>query len=119
MICAVGICVYWLSYPITKHRTRQWGNARLPNSLRFKARPDEQRPGRLRGVIFHVPCLPPPAFGPKMNAIHHVWEKSHQLLDELCSEPGSSRTYRMIADEQRRSALKVRLDLITLERIPV
>lgn len=30
---------HWLSYPVTHHSVKDWGgNARLPNSLRFKVR---------------------------------------------------------------------------------
>ena len=50
---------HWLSYPITNHSVQAWGNnARLPNSLRFKARKTPE--GKSVGVIFHMPCLPPP-----------------------------------------------------------
>ena len=108
---------HWLAYPVTTHTTRTWKNARLPNSLRFKARPDQQSPGKLRGVIFHVPCLPPPEFKPNTQAIHRVWEKSHQLLDGL-RQPASGRTYAVVADEKRRNALKAQLDTVALERIP-
>ena len=67
---------HWLSYPITKHGTRRWNrNARLPISLRFKVRPDQDDPRGLRGVIFHVPCLPPKEFGPNAHAIEKVWRK--------------------------------------------
>ncbi len=72
---------HWLSYPITKHATTAWDrNARLPNSLRFKVRaaPD----GRLRGVIFHVPCRPPPQFKPDLRAIADVWNRVHGFLDQ-------------------------------------
>ena len=45
---------HWLSYPITNHPVGRWRNMglRLPNSLRFKVRPDPDDPRRLRGVIF-------------------------------------------------------------------
>ncbi len=71
---------HWLSYPITNHSVQTWGNnARLPNSLRFKAR---QTPaGQLVGVIFHVPCLPPPAFRPDRRVITSVWQSVHAFLD--------------------------------------
>ena len=107
---------HWLSYPITKHKVRSWGNARLPNSLRFKVRPDVEHSGKLRGVIFHMPCLPPRQFNPDMKAIVPVWQKSHQFLDEL-SQPVANRGYSMVADEDRRSALEAQLNGITLERI--
>ena len=71
---------HWLSYPITRHTTRAFDrNARLPNSLRFKVRalPD----GKLAGAIFHLPCLPPPAFRPDVKAIESVWQRVHAFLD--------------------------------------
>lgn len=71
---------HWLSYPITHHSVKPWGgNARLPNSLRFKARPTTD--GKLIGVIFHMPCLPPPAFNPDRAAIERVWQQVHSFLD--------------------------------------
>ena len=70
---------HWLSYPITNHTTSAWDrNARLPNSLRFKVR--AERDGQLRGVIFHVPCLPPPQFKPDLKAIVAVWQQVHTFL---------------------------------------
>ena len=99
---------HWLSYPITRHGTRQWNrNARLPNSLRFKVRPDPDDPKRLRGVIFHVPCRPPADFSPDIRAIENVWTKTHQLLDELS-----------LPNDARRDALKPSLANLTLERSP-
>ena len=74
---------HWLSYPVTHHSVRDWGgNARLPNSLRFKVRPAPGNPGQLVGVIFHVPCLPPPAFQPNLCAIKDVWQTVHAFLDQ-------------------------------------
>jgi CRISPR-associated protein Cmr1 len=72
---------HWLSYPVTKHEVSAWkrDNLRLPNTLRFKARPGAD--GKLRGIVFHVPCLPPPAFRPDPTAIVRVWEKVHAHLD--------------------------------------
>lgn len=72
---------HWLSYPVTNHSVRHWGNnARLPNSLRFKVRAESD--GKLlRGVIFHVPCLPPAEFRPDRQAIVRVWQQVHQYLD--------------------------------------
>ena len=73
---------HWLSYPVTNHSVQPWGNnARLPNSLRFKVRPTPD--GRLIGVIFHVPCLPPTSFRPDRAAITRVWEQVHRHLDEV------------------------------------
>jgi CRISPR-associated protein Cmr1 len=73
---------HWLSYPVTNHRVRDWGDKRLPNSLRFKLRRDRRDPARLRGVIFHVPCLPPHDFNPNRPAIVQVWERVHGFLDD-------------------------------------
>ena len=76
---------HWLSYPVTHHSVRDWGgNARLPNSLRFKVRPAAGNPEQLVGVIFHVPCLPPPAFRPDthLHAITRVWEQVHAFLNQ-------------------------------------
>ena len=71
---------HWLSYPITRHSVRAWGNnARLPNSLRFKVRPTAD--GKLVGVIFHMPCQPPAAFRPDPKAITSVWQAVHAVLD--------------------------------------
>jgi CRISPR-associated protein Cmr1 len=69
----------WLAQPVTHHTG---GNLRLPNSLRFKLRPTQD--GKLVGVIFHVPCLPPKQFSPEKQAesIGKVWQKVHQFLDD-------------------------------------
>ena len=75
---------HWLSYPVTNHSVSDWGNnARLPNSLRFKVRPTAD--GKLVGVIFHMPCLPPPAFKPQREAINAVWQQVHAFLDKQSS----------------------------------
>lgn len=109
---------HWLSYPITRHRTRQWNNSlRLPNSLHFKVRPDWDDPQRLRGVIFHVPCRPPADFRPNDDAIGKVWERSHRLLDEL-ARPPIERCYGMIEVRERREELKPGLGKLALERSP-
>jgi len=72
---------HWLSYPVTNHNVRQWGQGRLPNSLRFKVRATEN--GKLRGAIFHIPCLPPRQFRPEpdRDAIERVWQQVHAHLD--------------------------------------
>ncbi|GAB4180420.1 MAG: hypothetical protein Fur0039_25110 [Rhodocyclaceae bacterium] len=71
---------HWLSYPVTNHSVGPWGkNARLPNSLRFKVRPTAD--GKLVGVIFHVPCKPPPAFAPVPATLDTVWKRVHAFLD--------------------------------------
>ncbi|MHB8353695.1 MAG: hypothetical protein ACYDCF_04545 [Burkholderiales bacterium] len=77
---------HWLSYPVTNHRVGKWkesgkGDYRLPNSLRFKVRQDVE--GKLHGIIFHIPCLPPKQFKPDNNAIYDVWQKVHAYLDAL------------------------------------
>ena len=109
---------HWLSYPITKHGTQAWDrNARLPNNLRFKVRPNPDDPTQLRGVVFHVPCLPPAGFNPDTQAILTVWETTHRLLDELTSPP-HGRRYGMIGDRNRRDVLKSSLARLTLERAP-
>lgn len=107
---------HWLSHPITKHGNKAWnGSWRLPNSLRFKVRPDEDDARRVRGVIFHVPCRPPAAFEPNADALSRVWEKTHQLLDELTC-PSNQRRYGMIDDHERRDELKRSLDRLDLQR---
>jgi CRISPR-associated protein Cmr1 len=107
---------HWLAYPITRHTTHAWRNAfRLPNSLRFKVRRDEN--GKLRGVIFHVPCAPPPQFNPDRRALDAVWRRVHGLLDE-CGKDWSARGYATIEDTARRDQLKAQLNDITLHRIP-
>lgn len=72
---------HWLSYPITTHGTKAFDrSARLPNSLRFKIRPTQDN-NRFVGVIFHVPCKPPPAFNPNLQQIQGVWNDVHAFLD--------------------------------------
>lgn len=108
---------HWLSYPITKHTTAQWGKTmRLPNSLRFKVRPDPEDPKKLIGVIFHMPCLPPSGFKPQRPAIEQTWEAVHALLDELCKTK-NDRKYGSIKDNNRRAQLRTSLDTVLLERI--
>lgn len=73
---------HWLAYPVTNHSVSAWGgNTRLPNSLRFKVRPAPGNPQQVVGVVFHMPCLPPPAFSPKIDAITDVWQRVHGFLD--------------------------------------
>ena len=110
---------HWLSYPITNHPVGLWGHQglRLPNSLRFKVRPDSSDPERLRrGVVFHVPCLPPADFNPDPRAIEDVWQRTHELLDELTQPPGRRRYMMIDDDNERRTTLKPSLDSLTLER---
>lgn len=71
---------HWLSYPVTNHSVQPWdGNARLPNSLRFKVRPTAD--GKLTGVIFHMPHLPPHGFGADRTVIKNIWQQVHSFLD--------------------------------------
>lgn len=71
---------HWLSYPVTNHSVRPWGNnARLPNNLRFKVR--NTNDGKLVGVIFHIPHLPPTQFNPSKATVEVVWKKVHIYLD--------------------------------------
>ncbi|WP_295542970.1 hypothetical protein [uncultured Thiohalocapsa sp.] len=73
---------HWLSYPVTRHSVKSWGNARLPNSLRFKVRAEPNGDG-FRGLIVHLPCLPPAQpFRPDRRAIEAVWAQVHAYLDQ-------------------------------------
>ena len=77
---------HWLSYPVTHHEVSVWkkNKLRLPNSLRFKVRPLPTHEGSLPqwvGVVFHMPCLPPPAFQPDLAQIQLVWQQVHRHLD--------------------------------------
>ena len=74
---------HWLSYPVTRHAVQDWRNLRLPNSLRFKVRPDAKDAGKLRGLMFHMPCRPPSSFRPRDHGrtIQGVWQKVHHYLD--------------------------------------
>lgn len=76
---------HWLSYPVTHHSVGPWGNqARLPNSLRFKVRAEPD--GTVRGLIVHVPCLPPnEPFRPNRRAVEAVWSQVHAYLDQAPS----------------------------------
>jgi CRISPR-associated protein Cmr1 len=106
---------HWLSYPITHHTTTAFDrNARLPNSLRFKVR---RQGDKLVGVIFHMPCLPPPAFAPHLTTIIDVWQCVHAFLDALGHSP-ARRTYCQLADNDALNAQSSQLARVTLERIP-
>ncbi len=109
---------HWLSYPVTRHNVKAWreqgrGDYRLPNSLRFKVRAETN--GRVRGVIFHIPCLPPSKFSPDRQAVENVWKNVHCLLGEV-TKSVPQRRYR-IPDPQRLAFLKPILDRLTIERI--
>ncbi len=107
---------HWISYPVTNHPVSPWGgNARLPNSLRFKVRPDAHDPAKRVGVIFHVPCRPPQGFQPDQQAIEDTWQAVHALLDDLTNPP-AVRSYASIVDGQRRAQLRTGLDGVTLAR---
>lgn len=81
---AVPEARHWLSYPVTNHSVKPWGrNSRLPNTLRFKVRP--RGDGKLVGVIFHIPHLPPAGFNPDRRAIEAVWRQVHLHLDHPSS----------------------------------
>jgi hypothetical protein len=73
--------------------------------------------GKLVGVIFHMPCLPPPEFDPDPSraAIEGTWKAVHVLLDELCRTTG--RTYPSITDVDRRRKLDPELNKVLLKRI--
>jgi CRISPR-associated protein Cmr1 len=75
---------HWLSYPVTTHKVNEWNKngLRMPNSLRFKVR--ALPGGKLIGVIFHVPCRPPPAFASdrQIIEIENVWRRVHAFLDD-------------------------------------
>lgn len=75
---------HWLSYPVTTHKVWAWdkNNARLPNSLRFKVRPAPGDAQKVIGVVFHVPCQPPPAFQPEPQSLRRVWQQVHAFLDD-------------------------------------
>jgi CRISPR-associated protein Cmr1 len=71
---------HWLAYPVTKHAVGSWPKeARLPNQLRFKLQRLDD--GRVRGLVVHLPHLPPPAFAPKRLVIEQVWARVHAHLD--------------------------------------
>ncbi len=73
---------HWMAYPVTNHSVKTWEpNLRLPNSLRFKVSPAPDQANKLVGLIFHIPCLPPPRFKPDIAEIKGVWSKVHAFLD--------------------------------------
>ena len=79
---------HWLSYPITRHDVNDWKrkNLRLPNQLRFKVRHTQD--GKLVGVIFHMPHLPPAEFRPDTKpdtkpdskTLERIWRTVHSHL---------------------------------------
>lgn len=70
---------HWLAYPVTNHDVKPWGKLRLPNTLRFRLRPTQD--GRVIGVIFHMPCLPPSDFRPDPRVLEAIWARVHETLD--------------------------------------
>jgi CRISPR-associated protein Cmr1 len=76
---------HWLSYPMTNHDVNSWKLLRLPNQLRFKARPTED--GQLVGVIFHMPHLPPTQFQPQAHNLSRIWKKVYDHLDQTPACP--------------------------------
>lgn len=105
---------HWLSYPVTNHDVAAWNALRLPNQLRFKVRRTED--GKLVGVIFHMPHLPPPAFSPNISAIQEAWRYVHEFLDAL-SKKSTERQYCGLADLEALAKQKVQLDSVLLRRI--
>lgn len=116
---------HWLAYPVTHHSVAPWDkekinnktvqlNLRLPNQLRFKAR--QTADGKLVGVIFHMPHLPPPAFNPDRAAIERVWRCVHEFLSAL-TQPPQKRRYCSMADGQALGRQKTQLDGVILERV--
>ncbi|WP_217125246.1 hypothetical protein [Hydrogenophilus thiooxidans] len=117
---------HWLAYPVTHHSVAPWDkekinnktvqlNLRLPNQLRFKVR--QTASGKLVGVIFHMPHLPPPAFNPDRAAIERVWRCVHQFLDTLTGEP-HKRQFCKDADRAALEKQKQQLASVRLQRIP-
>lgn len=108
---------HWLAYPVTNHN-HPWGQRlRLPNSLRFKVRPSAQSANQLVGVIFHVPCLPPPDFAPQRQQIEQVWTRVHKLLDELCEEPKDRDFTGIVQDPAWLQKVAPQLAHVQLQRI--
>ncbi len=60
------------------HKTPK-GDDRVPNTIRFKARRDTEQPGKLRGIIFHVPCSRQDKR--YLNPGENKLERIHQYLD--------------------------------------
>ncbi len=67
----------WLNYPVTQDN--RWVNKRLPSSLRFKVVPAE---GGVKGIVFHLPCLPPQDFHPEPQKLIKIWRNVHKALDD-------------------------------------
>lgn len=52
---------------------------RMPSNLRFKV--VEGEAGQLKGLVFHMPCLPPPVQSTSRRVIEDVWQAVHDHLD--------------------------------------
>jgi len=107
---------HWLAYPVTNHDVSAWNkntSGRLPNTLRFTVRPAGN--GKLQGVIFHMPCKPPSGFKPDKAILVEVWNRVHDLLNELGKHP-RERRYEMISDTRRRNDIQPHLDEVTINR---
>lgn len=52
---------------------------RVPSNLRFKVVQGDA--GQLQGLVFHMPCLPPPAQHISRQEIEDVWQAVHDHLD--------------------------------------
>jgi len=73
---------HWLAYPVTNHSVRDWGNYRLPNSLRMKVRRTAE--GELVGILYHMPVWPPEGKATEgdRSDIVKTWRQVHRRLDE-------------------------------------
>ncbi len=71
---------HWLNYPVTKHDPKNWGNKRLPSSLRFKVVPASN--SKVKALVFHLPCLPPLDFSPNRTELVTMWKRVHEFLDD-------------------------------------
>ena len=71
---------HWLAYPVTNHKVLGWGNYRLPNSLRFRARETD---GGLVGILYHMPIWPPEGRAGAQDRpdIEEAWRRVHRVLD--------------------------------------
>lgn len=117
---------HWLAYPVTRHSVAPWDkervnnktvplNLRLPNQLRFKARQTEN--GKLVGVIYHMPHLPPEGFAPNRSVIQEVWRRVHQFLDGM-NKAFEERNFCPRADLTAVQNQAQQLNSVHLHRIP-
>lgn len=72
-----------LSYPVTRHSVRNWGNnSRLGNQLRFKVIREESS---YIGLIVHLPCRLPEALAQSLRSTPNeltIWQEVHKVLDD-------------------------------------